>query len=84
MPFGHSKLSGIQEILQLEGDSLDHVAAIGDSVNDRIMLTHVGYSAAVYNAADFIKEVADIIVSDAKKAGVSEFAQLVLNMNRQS
>ncbi len=82
MPFGHSKLSGIQEILQLEGDSIDHVAAIGDSVNDRIMLSEVGYSAAVDNADDFIKEVADIIVSDAKKAGVSEFAQLILKMNK--
>lgn len=82
MPFGHSKLTGIQEILKLNGHDLSSVAAIGDSVNDRIMLSEVAYSAAVDNAADFIKEVADIIVSDAKKAGVSEFAQLVLEKNK--
>ncbi len=83
MPFGHSKLTGIQEILKLHNHDLSSVAAIGDSVNDRIMLSEVGYSAAVNNAADFIKEVADIVVSDAKKAGVSEFAQLILEKNKE-
>lgn len=82
MPFGHSKLSGIEEILKREGDDLSHVAAIGDSVNDRIMLTHVGLSAAVANAAPFIQEVADIIVSDVRKAGVAEFANLVMERNK--
>ncbi len=82
MPYGHSKLSGIREILEREGDDLASVAAIGDSVNDRIMLSQVGLSAAVSNAAPFIQEVADMIVADVKKAGVSEFAQLVIDRNK--
>lgn len=82
MPFGHSKLTGIQEILKRNGDHLENVAAIGDGVNDINMLKQVGYSAAVSNAQAYIQANADIIVADVREAGVAQFANLILEKNK--
>lgn len=81
MPFGHSKLTGLLEILKREKVTLEEVAAIGDGVNDYELIKNAGLSAAVNNANDDLKEVAHLIVGHAKDAGVAEFIEHILSKN---
>lgn len=84
MPFGHSKLTGLMEILKLENAHLSEVAAIGDGFNDLDLLTHAGLSAAVANAKPTILDVVDMVVGRAIDAGVAQFAQHVLKLNSKT
>lgn len=54
-----NKATGIREMLRRFDVSADEVMAIGDSDNDLPMLRFVGFSVAMKNAQDRIKEVAD-------------------------
>lgn len=82
MPYGHSKLTGLLEILRRENASLFEVAAIGDGVNDLDLLTHAGLSAGVANANPMILEVVDLIVGKANQGGVADFARHILAQNQ--
>ena len=77
VPFGTSKASGIETILELLNFKNNEVAAIGDGNNDIPMFELVGMSAAVDNASDFVKKHANTIVASCENNGVAEFAKLI-------
>ncbi|HZH60035.1 MAG TPA: HAD family hydrolase [Metabacillus sp.] len=54
-----NKATGIQHMLKTFNLNMDEVMAIGDSDNDIQMLQTVGFSVAMKNAPDRIKEMAD-------------------------
>lgn len=84
IPLGHSKLTGVDVLLNELQLKRSEVAAIGDGENDRILLSHVGLSAAPSNAHMEIQSLVDHVVPSAKEAGVAHFIQLVLLKNNSS
>lgn len=56
----------------------DEVMAIGDNVNDKIMIENAGCGVAMGNSAPYIKEVADIVVGDNNQDGVSEAVEQII------
>ena len=48
------------------------VMAIGDNVNDKMMIENAGCGVAMGNSAPYIKESADIVVSNINDDGVAE------------
>ncbi len=75
------KLNIAQEICTKEGISLDQVAYIGDDINCKELLYHVGVAACPANALDDIKKIPNIIKL-SKSGGdgaVREFVEMILN-----
>lgn len=59
------------ELLKMLNIKPDEAAAIGDGHNDFAMLSAVGFKAAVDNAVDDLKEIADIVVPNKNFTGVA-------------
>lgn len=76
------KLNIAQEICTKEGISLDQVAYIGDDINCKELLYHVGVAACPANALDDIKKIPNII--KLSKGGgdgaVREFVEIILKL----
>jgi hydroxymethylpyrimidine pyrophosphatase-like HAD family hydrolase len=64
---GKALLETIAEL----GIPVERSIAIGDSMNDFDMLKAAGIAVAMGNAVDEIKQISDIITTDANDAGVS-------------
>lgn len=56
---GVSKARALEELCRMKGIKPEEVIAIGDNANDIPMLEYAGYSIAMGNALDLVKEVAD-------------------------
>jgi Cof subfamily protein (haloacid dehalogenase superfamily) len=62
-----------------------NVAAIGDFVNDIEMLSYAGYSAAMANAIDEVKNSCDFVTERSNsEGGISEFLELIINARQHS
>ena len=59
----HYKLPVLKELLQELGLSPQEVTCIGDDLPDLPMITYVGFSAAVANAVDEVKQHADYVTT---------------------
>ncbi|EKN62736.1 haloacid dehalogenase-like hydrolase [Neobacillus bataviensis LMG 21833] len=79
-----NKATGVQQMLNHFGLSLNETLAIGDSDNDLPMLRLVHYAVAMKNAPDRIKEIADDVTDfTCDEDGVyhylkSKFAEVIL------
>jgi len=71
-PEGITKASGLKELCQLLNIPLAATVAVGDAPNDLEILQTAGLAAAMGNAADSIKEICDVVVSDNDHNGVLE------------
>jgi hydroxymethylpyrimidine pyrophosphatase-like HAD family hydrolase len=72
IPLGVDKAVGLRAALAELEVSLDQTAGVGDAENDEAMLRACGYSAAVANALQQTKDVADIVTQGSHGAGVAE------------
>ncbi len=68
----------IQSYVNKKGWSMEEVAAIGDSLNDRSMLKMAGFGFAMDNASDDIKKLAPYIAPDHDKDGVAHIIHEIL------
>ncbi|AWX53722.1 Cof-type HAD-IIB family hydrolase [Brevibacillus brevis] len=73
IPQGVSKWEGLQYFCEKWGISPEKVMAFGDAENDREALTGAGYSVAMENASDEIKQVAKYIAPHHNEEGVARF-----------
>lgn len=71
-PAGISKASGITEVCDLLGITLEQVVAVGDSLNDLAVIQAVGLGVAMGNAQDTVKEAADVVVASNNDDGIVE------------
>ena len=71
-PAGVNKGDGLRRLAEHLGFSLEQVIAVGDADNDRTMLTAAGLAAAMGNAAEEIKGLADVVTLDNDHNGVGE------------
>ena len=68
---GNSKSYGMKIIMDHLGLSMEDSIAIGDSLNDLDMLEHAGFSIAMDDALDTVKEACDAVTTTAEEAGVA-------------
>lgn len=73
------KGSGIQQVLKSLPFNDYQLNTIGDFYNDISMLKLADYSAAPRDAAEEVKEIADVIVARHDEDAVSEFISLIVN-----
>ena len=69
-PLGVTKASGLIELCEHLNIDLADTVAIGDAPNDIEVLKTVGYSVAMGNAIDEVKQIADFITTDNDHDGV--------------
>jgi hydroxymethylpyrimidine pyrophosphatase-like HAD family hydrolase len=72
LPSGINKAFGLRLALHELGLSAWNTVAVGDAENDEAMLRMCGASAAVENALDPVKKIADIVTQSPRGKGVEE------------
>lgn len=71
-PQGINKATGIRQVCELLGITMDQVVAVGDSMNDLAVIQQAGLGVAMGNAQEVVKEVADQVVSSNNEDGIVE------------
>lgn len=66
------KWQAIENLIQKLSIKREEVIAIGDNINDAEMVKNAGLGIMMGNSAPYIKEMADIVVSDNDNDGVAE------------
>lgn len=77
-PLGVSKGLGLKKLCEHLGISIEESIAVGDADNDMEILKTAGLSVAMGNAAPYVKEVCDVIVSDNDHDGCKEAIETYL------
>ena len=72
LPADVTKATGLAPALAALGVSPSRTIGIGDAENDQAFLRLCGLSVAVANALPSVKELADVVTSGARGAGVTE------------
>lgn len=73
-----NKWNAIEFLLKELNIKPEEVIAIGDNANDKEMIEKAGVGVAMGNSAPYIKEVADLIVSDNNSSGVAEALDMLV------
>ena len=71
MPPGASKGEALKFVCSLAGVDLADVMAVGDNYNDMEMISEAGYSVAMGNAVEELKELADSVTLDCDEEGLA-------------
>ena len=71
MPKGISKAKAMEELCKYLGIEIAQTVVFGDGLNDIEMFNVGGYKVAMGNAADQIKELADVVTKTNNEAGVA-------------
>ncbi|WP_312283242.1 pyridoxal phosphatase [Pseudescherichia sp.] len=69
---GNSKGKRLAEWVESQGISMSQVIAFGDNYNDLSMLKSAGLGVAMGNAADKIKEAADLVIGNNTESGIAD------------
>lgn len=80
MPKGVTKVSGIKTVTENLNIPMSSVLTMGDGNNDIGMLQAAGYSVAVGNAPDAVKEAADWVIPPCADHGPVNFLNHFLEM----
>lgn len=78
LPSGMNKAAGLRRALLEIGVSPVNTVAVGDAQNDEVMLRLCGASAAVDNALQPVKDIADIVLQKPRGAGVEQLIDMIL------
>ena len=73
LPPGVDKASGLAAGARLLDVKLSEIVGIGDAENDLALLRACGFSVAVRNALDALKDVADFVTAQPNGKGVARF-----------
>lgn len=66
------KWQAIKDLIEKLQIKKEEVIAIGDNINDAEMVKNAGLGIMMQNSAPYIKEMADVVVSDNDNDGVAE------------
>ena len=70
VPKGFHKGTGILEVCRMLHLPVEQTVAIGDSINDTEMLQTAGFSVAMGNGTEEIKQLADYVTAPMKEDGI--------------
>jgi len=76
-----NKGNGLRVLAQYLGIPQEETAAIGDYLNDVEMVQWAGIGAAVANAVDEVKAVADVHMPSNEEGGVARFIDYLIERN---
>ncbi len=79
LPSGVNKATGLVKALAEMQISPQNTVAVGDAENDHALLASCGLGVAVANATESLKKEADLVLSNANGAGVSELIERLIN-----
>lgn len=74
-PLGVSKASGLKMLCDHVGIGIESAIAVGDGLNDLDVLRVAGLAVAMGNAADEVKDLADVVVADNDHDGIAEVVE---------
>lgn len=66
------KWTAIEFLLEKLSIKKEEFMAIGDNINDKLMIENAGLGVVMGNSAPYIKEIADVVVADNNNNGVAE------------
>jgi 5-amino-6-(5-phospho-D-ribitylamino)uracil phosphatase len=72
---GINKARALHNVCKLLGITMDHVMAVGDSLNDIAMIREAGLGIAMGNAQEVVKEAADWVTGKNTDNGVAQAIQ---------
>lgn len=78
------KWYAIEHLLGITNIQKEEVMAIGDNVNDKIMIENAGIGIAMGNSAPYIKEIADKVVANNNEDGVAEAIEKYAQINNNN
>ncbi|WP_234989278.1 HAD family hydrolase [Demequina sp. NBRC 110052] len=81
-PAGVSKASALESLRRQLGVYPDHTVAVGDGYNDVDMLRWAGTSAAMGNAPDAVREVAQQVLGSVDEDGVLPLLESLIDPDR--
>ena len=81
MPKGTNKAEGIIELSKYLNIDLSDTVVFGDGMNDIEMIKTGGLSVAMENAADELKELADVVTKTNNEAGVAYELNRIFNLD---
>lgn len=70
-----SKTSGLKEVMQMHGWTLENLLAFGDADNDEDMVKNAGIGVAMENGSTKTKSAADYITADNDHGGIALFLE---------
>lgn len=73
-----TKWAAVQNVAKILGINTDRIAAIGDDINDLEMIRHAGLGAAVTDALQEVRDVADLIAPSSEDGGVAHFIEMLM------
>ena len=76
-----NKWSALEYLMLILNVEKEDIIAIGDNINDKEMIVNSGLGVVMGNSAPYIKNFADIVVSDNNNNGVAEIIEKILNKN---
>lgn len=79
LPNGIDKAAGLIAAANEMGLSLEAIAGVGDAENDLVFLEICGYSTAVANALDSVKQQVNFVTTESRGAGVVELIEKLLH-----
>lgn len=79
LPSGVNKSTGLTEALKELELNPANIAGVGDAENDHTFLKMCGYSAAVSNAIESLKQEVDLQLTNPRGKGVEELIRKILN-----
>ena len=74
-----SKWNAIVKLADMIGVRQEEIMAVGDSNNDYEMLLNAGYSVAMGNACDRVKEISSAVTDTNENDGVAKAIENILN-----
>ena len=78
LPAGVSKATGLQIALQSMNMTAEQVVGVGDAENDLAFLRLCGLAVAVENALPEVRDGADLVIPEARGAGVRELIRRLI------
>jgi hydroxymethylpyrimidine pyrophosphatase-like HAD family hydrolase len=78
LPAEVTKASGLVPALAALGVARERTVGVGDAENDQVFLRSCGLAVAVANALPSVKELAHVVTSGARGAGVTELIDRLL------
>ena len=79
LPAGVSKATGLRIALQSMNMTAEQVVGVGNAENDLALLRLCGLGVAVENALPEVRDGADLVIPQARGAGVRELIRRLIN-----
>lgn len=66
------KWNAIEKLMEIENIKKEEVMAIGDNMNDKMMIENAGMGVAMGHSTPYVKEIANFITDDNNSSGVAK------------